>query len=121
MRAIGNRVQCVFVVSMLAVAAAPSCGDDAPQTATLTPDTAAQFAITTDSLPACSKSIDGAVWYVWSANQFVVCKGSTRTWTTINLNGFNAAIRVVPIAPGATCSAGGVTIQFGLDTSRDGT
>src|SRR5262245_61848827 len=87
MRATAVRVQSMFLAIAIA-AAASGCGDDAAPTTEVTPTTVVQFAITSDNLPACGNAINGAVWYVWSTGQFVVCKGSTRTWTPINLNGF---------------------------------
>jgi hypothetical protein len=79
-----------------------------------------QLALTPSNLPPCVKLIDGAIWYVWSTNQFYVCKGSTNTWTQTNINGYNAAVSIVPLSAGTACPAGGVTINFGLDTNRNG-
>ena len=36
------------------------------------PATAVQFALTSNSLPACTKAVDGEIWYVWSAGHFYV-------------------------------------------------
>jgi hypothetical protein len=66
--------------------------------------------------------VDGEIWYVWGSNQFVICKGSTGTWTPTNITGYDAAVGVGPLDTdaGTPCAAGGVTIKFGLDTNRNG-
>ena len=95
--------------------------DENASTSDSPPVPVVQFALTTSNLPPCLKGNDGAIWYVWSASQFYVCKGSTRTWTQTNINGYNAAVSMVPLSAGTACPAGGVTIKFGLDTNRNGT
>lgn len=80
----------------------------------------AQFALSPSSLPGCNKSTDGEIWYVWSSSQFEICQGSTSNWKVTNINGLNAAVRATSISAGSTCPTGGMTIQFGLDTNRNG-
>jgi alpha-tubulin suppressor-like RCC1 family protein len=81
-----------------------------------------QFALSSSGLPQCGSSTNGEVWFVWSSSKFFVCKGSTSTWTATNLNGLNAAVRVTPRPAGAggSCSAGGATVEFGLDRNANG-
>ena len=84
------------------------------------PVPAVLFAVSSSSLPPCAKSSDGQIWYVWSSSHFYVCKGSSRTWTVTNINGYSAAVSIIALSAGTACPTGGVTLKFGLDVNRNG-
>jgi len=112
---LGNAVISLLLFGLAGCSSGPVSN---PSEAAVTP--AVQFAVTPAGLPGCTRSVDGEVWYTWSTAQFYVCKGSTATWTPINLTGYNAAIKVSSLTAGTTCPSGGITLQFGLDTNRNG-
>ena len=80
----------------------------------------AQFALTSATLPACSATNDGTVFYVWADAGFYVCKGPTKAWVVTTVTGLNAAIRTTQTGVATACPTGGTIVQFGLDTNRNG-
>jgi hypothetical protein len=115
----GTRIGLCFLVSVCALSACSRPNADSAPVGAASVGSV-QFALSTSALPPCKPAIDGEVWYVWSSSQFMVCKGSTSTWTATNLTGVSAAVNIVPLGPGAACPSGGATFQFGLDANRNG-
>jgi cysteine-rich repeat protein len=107
-----------LLACMLACCAGPENVGDA---AALNGDVeAVHLALAPRNLPMCNAPFDGEVWYVWSDAKFYVCKGSTRTWVSMELKGIDAAVRIQPSKADTTCAAGGLKIDVGPDTNRNG-
>ncbi|MEP7053090.1 MAG: hypothetical protein ABJB12_22180 [Pseudomonadota bacterium] len=112
---------CLGLIASISTAlVVSSCSAGSPPAEQAVDTADAQFALTAAALPACTKTTDGQIFYVWADSNFVVCKGATQAWIVTNVSGLNAAIRTTQTGVAVACPTGGTIVQFGLDTNRNG-